>query len=104
VSNLNLQVGIHWAERSDEYGMTEVMVSKVHLDGPADRSGNIQEGDILVAVEGETFTGKGHSNLANRIPGPLNSFVNLTFNRGKRESFQLYYLFNAVELSIRSAE
>lgn len=78
-----LQVGIHWAERSDEYGMTEVVVSKMHLDGPADRSGKIQEGDVLIAVEGESVSGKGLAYLANKIPGPLNSIVKLTFNRGK---------------------
>ena len=55
----------------------------MHLDGPADRSGRIQEGDILVAVEGESVAGKGLSFLSGRIPGPLNSIVKLTFNHGE---------------------
>jgi C-terminal processing protease CtpA/Prc len=55
----------------------------MHLDGPADRSGKIQEGDVLVAVEGESVAGKGLSFLSSRIPGPLNSIVKLTFNHGQ---------------------
>ena len=76
-------MGIHWSERSDEYGVTEVLVKKLHLDGPADRSGKIQEGDVLIAVEGESVVGKGLAYLASKIPGSLNSIVKLTFNRGK---------------------
>ena len=79
---MSLQVGIHWAERSDEYGATEVLVSKMHLDGPADRSGKIKEGDILISVEGENVIGRSLSYLAGKIPGPLNSIVKLTFKTG----------------------
>ena len=55
----------------------------MHQDGPADRSGKIQEGDVLVAVEGECVGGRGLSFLSSRIPGPLNSIVKLTFNHGE---------------------
>lgn len=76
----NSYVGIGVTIQEVENG--EQIVS-VTAGGPAEEAG-IQEGDILIAVEGEAVTTLGSDETKNRVRGEEGTFVGLTLLRGEQ--------------------
>merc|ERR1719199_2071656 len=73
-------VGVLFAERIVEStSALEVFVKQVYAGGPADQSGQIKVGDVLVSVNGEDVAGHNLQDLRRVVPGPLDSAVTLGF-------------------------
>mmetsp|Transcript_13428 Transcript_13428/g.31016 ORF Transcript_13428/g.31016 Transcript_13428/m.31016 type:complete len:503 (-) Transcript_13428:284-1792(-) len=73
-------VGVLFAERIVESTrLIEVFVKQVYAGGPADQSGQVKVGDVLVAVNNNDVVGQNLQDLRLLVPGPLDSQVTLGF-------------------------
>ena len=80
------QVGIRFTEKVESQGTRYrffvVSVIGIYTDSPADRSRTpIQEGDILMDINGHNVQGLSLAEVAPRIIGPLNTPIQLGFKR-----------------------
>lgn len=62
----------------DDNGIAQIY--GVFEDSPAEKAG-VQNGDLIIAVEGESVIGLSLSAVVDRIKGPENTEVNITFRR-----------------------
>eukprot|EP00802_Teleaulax_amphioxeia_P015738 Tamp_15836.p1 GENE.Tamp_15836~~Tamp_15836.p1 ORF type:complete len:443 (-),score=83.51 Tamp_15836:184-1464(-) len=69
-------VGIYFQESG-----SDIVVNHLIRGGSAERSGKVQAGDVIVAIDDKDVRGKGVSEMRNFIVGPEGSKVNLGFNR-----------------------
>lgn len=60
----------------------QFIVTRVTAGGPAQRSGQVQTGDILLAVNGQSLEGIPVETVRGMIVGPQGSPCNLTLHRG----------------------
>ena len=81
-----LTTGLHGpkAER-DWHRKWGVVVDDLIPGGPADVSGKVRPGDVLVAVGGEDLGERGVSQVAGLVLGPVGSVVTLKMRRGSEE-------------------
>ena len=61
----------------------EILVTSVMEKSPGEKAG-IMPGDVIVAVDGETFSGSQMTKALNKIKGKENTPVNITIKRGTK--------------------
>ena len=77
---IGIGVAVVWDKEKDE-----ILVTSVMEKSPGEKAGIIP-GDVIVAVDGETFSGSQMTEAVNKMRGKENTPVNVTIKRGTKNS------------------
>ncbi len=70
-------------------GVQGVVIKSLIKNGPAEKTGKIQKGDVLVAVDGTSVTSLPYEEVLNRLKGERGQKVSLSLKRGQEKPFEV---------------
>ncbi len=72
-------------------GISGVVISDLIKGGPADKSGKITPGDLIVKIDGKSVEGASYEEILTSLQGSGSSMVRIGFNRKTGKQEMVYY-------------